>query len=143
MLFVRDFQPSSLYGDGGGGTLDFPGGAKIVSTDKLVGSINCTHLAHELGHALGLAHPLSPQFGLADSTTGTLMCPSGDDDNPLKNSSFNIRQIMDIGAFEAVESGSVPGLGTTLDTIINSNNVCGNMTVMFCSSNNDCGACSD
>jgi hypothetical protein len=63
-------------------------GAKIISTDQNVDGVDLTHLAHELGHALSLMHPGT---GTAkDGSTGTLMCPSGfNNDNPKINSQEN------------------------------------------------------
>jgi hypothetical protein len=57
--------------------------------------IDFTHLTHELGHVMALMHP-DPAFpnwvggGLAEGSTGTLMCPSGFmNDNPPVNSQWN------------------------------------------------------
>ena len=56
------------------------------------GRVNLYHLAHELGHALNLAHPPGPFGGLAASTTGSNMEPSGFCcDNPNKQSAKNCR----------------------------------------------------
>jgi hypothetical protein len=88
VFFVDTFTPSVFWGGGAtysGGTA----AAKIISTDQNVTSgVDLTHLAHELGHGLSLKHPGS---GTAkDGSTGTLMCPSGfNNDNPKVNSQQN------------------------------------------------------
>jgi len=56
------------------------------------GAVNYYHLAHELGHALNLAHPPGPSGGLAASTPGSNMEPSGFCcDNPNVQSAKNCR----------------------------------------------------
>jgi hypothetical protein len=87
VFFVRSFSPSDTYGGGacwGSGTAN----AKIISSDEQVAcGVDQTHLAHELGHALGLMHPGS---GGVEGSTGTLLCPSGwQRDNPRRNSRDN------------------------------------------------------
>ena len=88
VFFVDTFTPSVFWG--GGATYSSGlAGAKIISTDQnAANGIDLTHLAHELGHALSLMHPGT---GTAkDGSTGTLMCPSGfNNDNPAINSQQN------------------------------------------------------
>jgi len=56
------------------------------------GAVNYYHLAHELGHALNLAHPPGPSGSLAASTVGSNLEPSGFCcDNPNKQSAKNCR----------------------------------------------------
>jgi len=56
------------------------------------GAVNDYHLAHELGHALDLAHPPGPTASLAASTVGSNMEPSGFCcDNPNVQSAKNCR----------------------------------------------------
>ena len=86
VFFVDDFVPESKYGGGatwGLGTAT----TKIITSDgNARGGIDLTHLAHELGHAMGLPHP----SGSSGVSTGTLMCPSGwMNDNPKVNSQEN------------------------------------------------------
>lgn len=86
VFFVREFSPASMWGGGatwGLGTAN----TKIISSDgNAVGGIDLTHLAHEIGHAIGLPHPT----GAAGVSTNTLMCPSGwMNDNPKRNSQEN------------------------------------------------------
>lgn len=119
IFFVQSFSPPDLYVDGGGYTEIFPSGAKIVTTDDLVGTKNLTHLAHELGHAFRLGHPQDPKSWEVRATDGTLMCPSGKHDNPLRNSWFNIGHVKDVVKYSTDPIVSGPGL--------------------FCSS---CGSCS-
>src|SRR5262245_15902312 len=88
VFFVETFTPSVFWG--GGATFSSgTASAKIISTDQNVtNGVDLTHLAHELGHALALMHPGT---GTAtDGSTGTLMCPSGfNNDNPKVNSQQN------------------------------------------------------
>jgi hypothetical protein len=91
VFFVRDFNPADLFGGGatfGSGTAS----AQIISTDANArGGIDLTHLAHELGHVLGLRHPgAAPTASAVPASTGTLLCPSGFlNDNPRVNSQQN------------------------------------------------------
>jgi hypothetical protein len=56
------------------------------------GALNLWHLAHELGHALNLDHPGTPTGGLAESTAGSNLEPSGFCcDNPSSQSAKNCR----------------------------------------------------
>ena len=78
VYFIDEFDPVSWGGGGatwGSGTAT----AKIITSDaNAEGGVDFTHLAHELGHVMGLPHP-----GGGTSSTNTLMCPSGFmNDNP-------------------------------------------------------------
>ena len=86
VFFVYNFSPESMWGGGatyGSGTA----GSKIITSDgNARGGIDFTHLAHEVGHSMGLLHP----DGTPGVSTGTLMCPSGwMNDNPQANSQEN------------------------------------------------------
>ena len=91
VFFPYDFDPDALWG--GGGTLGSgTASSKIVSSDgNARGGIDLTHLAHELGHVLGLRHPGAAATASAvPASSGTLMCPSGYlNDNPRVNSQEN------------------------------------------------------
>ena len=94
VFFVHAFDPEHLRGGGtaqGGGTAS----AQIFSSDgNARNGIDKTHLAHELGHVLGLDHPNSALAGLVPASTGTLMCTSGFRiDNLQRNSRENGRRI--------------------------------------------------
>lgn len=89
VFMVERLDPETLWG--GGAT--FASGtatAKIVTGDnQLPGNDN--HLAHELGHVLGLDHPNNPG-GLIDGCVGSVMEPSGFfADNPEFQCRFNCR----------------------------------------------------
>lgn len=91
IFFVHNLSPEDQWGGGatwGSGT----GSAKIISSDANARyGIDFTHLAHELGHVLGLRHPGDASTASAvPASTGTLMCPSGfKNDNPQINSQEN------------------------------------------------------
>ncbi len=78
---------------GGGATFGSgTASSKIISSDgNARGGIDLTHLAHELGHVLGLRHPGAAATASAvPASSGTLMCPSGYlNDNPKVNSQEN------------------------------------------------------
>lgn len=90
VFFVDSFFPS--YIDGGGFITSYgTATGKIVTSDQNADyKIDLTHLAHEFGHALNLAHPEEgPERGIPGSK-GTLMCESGfKEDNPRLNSEEN------------------------------------------------------
>lgn len=87
IFFVKKFEPSETYG-GGACWSSGTASAKIISSDEQVAcGVDKTHIAHEIGHALGLMHPGS---GGIEGSTGTLMCPSGwQRDNPRRQSRDN------------------------------------------------------
>lgn len=91
VFFVNDFSPQDLHGGGvtfGSGTAS----AKIISSDgNARGGIDFAHLAHELGHVLGLRHPdVAATASAQPGNTGTVICPSGFlRDNPHINSQGN------------------------------------------------------
>lgn len=91
VYFIDEFDPVSWGGGGatwGSGTA----GSKIITSDANAdGGIDFNHLAHELGHVMGLLHPNSAATANAvPASTGTLMCPSGYlNDNPSVNSQEN------------------------------------------------------
>ena len=91
VFFTDEFAPVSWGGGGatwGSGTAD----SKIITSDANAdGGIDFTHLAHELGHVMGLLHPGSAASANAvAASSGTLMCPSGYlNDNPTVNSQEN------------------------------------------------------
>lgn len=91
VFFVNDFDPVDAHGGGaawGGGTA----GSKIITSDANArNGVDFTHLAHELGHVIGLHHPWeSATANLFPASTGTLMCGSGfNNDNPTINSQEN------------------------------------------------------
>lgn len=85
--------------------------------DPNVGGVygNANHLAHELGHALGISHPRSPRP--RPGTPGTLMCPSGiNSDNPPLQSRANVKlarraelELLDSDFGYAIETDCGPG----------------------------------
>jgi hypothetical protein len=91
IFFVNDFDPEDEHGGGatwGSGTAT----SQIISTDANARyGIDLTHLAHEVGHVLGLGHPGTAATATkTPASTGTLMCPSGfKNDNPQINSEDN------------------------------------------------------
>lgn len=89
VFVVERLDPEDTWG--GGAT--FASGtatAKVVTGDNQL-PLNQNHLAHELGHVLGLGHPGNPG-GLVDSCAGSVMEPSGFfADNPEFQCRFNCR----------------------------------------------------
>jgi hypothetical protein len=85
VYFIDEYDPVEWGGGGaawGRGTAN----AKIITSDAVAdGGVDFTHLAHELGHVMGLTHPAG-----GVSSSNTLMCPSGWlNDNPTRNSQEN------------------------------------------------------
>lgn len=129
VFFVDTFDVPSTWG--GGAT--FSSGltsAKVISSDDNAGPIctsgaacNITHLAHEFGHVMTLAHPGSGGIPahMVDGTSGTLMCPSGfTADNPRVNSSDNEANVNNpLFRFAFTSVGPAPD----------------------CTNNTDCGSC--
>jgi hypothetical protein len=75
VFIVEELDPVDLWG--GGAT--FASGtatAKVVSTDNQL-PLNQNHMAHELGHVLGLGHPGGTNSMLVDGCAGSVMEPSG------------------------------------------------------------------
>ena len=90
MFFVENHDPVDLSGGGaawGGGTAT----SQIVTSDGNNNGIDNTHLAHELGHVLGLHHPWETgSASMPPASYGTLLCGSGwMNDNPQVNSQEN------------------------------------------------------
>lgn len=74
VFVVERLDPEDTWGGGatfGSGTA----AAKIVTGDNQL-PLNKNHLAHELGHVLGLGHPANPG-GLVAGCDGSVMEPSG------------------------------------------------------------------
>lgn len=75
VFIVERFDPEDTWGGGvtfGSGTA----GAKIVSGDNQL-PLNENHMAHELGHVIGLIHPGDARPGVVAGCDGSLMEPSG------------------------------------------------------------------
>lgn len=106
------------YFEGGGGRTFSLGleTAKIITSDRIPAN-NITHLAHEMGHVMGLG----------ESATNELMCPSGSNDNPRKNSWENINAARHaLTTFKlSVANGTLRGVGPGPD----------------CNLSQDCGGC--
>ena len=86
VFFVDRFDPQTMFG--GGATFGLgQASSKVISSDENADfGVDLTHLAHELGHVLDLCHP----GDCPGVSSGTLMCPSGfNNDNPKVNSQEN------------------------------------------------------
>jgi hypothetical protein len=107
IVFVENFDPEGLYGGGRtirSGMID----SRIITSDGNVDQNDRTHLAHELGHALGLVHPDEKDATLRTATAGTLMEPSGwQAQNPYLNSQENADNVRS-GTFGIMERALLP-----------------------------------
>jgi hypothetical protein len=94
VFFVENFAPPHRHG-GGATWRDGTADAQIITSDFNVrGGRNLTHLAHELGHVLGLEHQETSNNS-SGSGIGTLMCASGFlVDNPRQNSQENADNVL-------------------------------------------------
>lgn len=87
VFVVERLDPEDTWG-GGATFASGTAAAKIVTGDNQL-PLNQNHLAHELGHVLGLGHPGDPG-GLVDGCDGSVMEPSGFfADNPEFQCRFN------------------------------------------------------
>ena len=124
VYFIENFDPADDHGGGFAGPLG-AANAKVVSSDGNNNGIDRTHLAHELGHVMGLDHPNSGSgAGWTSGNTGTLMCGSGfRRDNPTRNSTQNLDNISN-PLFRYGLRVIKPGSGRA-----------------DCNDNSDCGSC--
>ena len=121
IFFVENFDPVEDHGGGatwGGGLAS----SQIITSDGNNNGIDFTHLAHELGHVMGLAHPGmgTPNAGwpnLLDASSGTLMCGSGwMNDNPAINSQENKDNISNpLFTFSFKAIGALPDCADSAD----------------------------
>jgi hypothetical protein len=121
IFFIENFDPVSDYGGGatwGSGLAS----SQIITSDGNNNGIDFTHLAHELGHVMGLAHPGmgTPNASwpnVIDPSSGTLMCGSGwMNDNPAINSQENKDNISNpLFTFSIKAIGALPDCADSAD----------------------------
>lgn len=75
VFVAEELDPVDMWG-GGATWASGTATAKVVSTDNQL-PLNQNHIAHEMGHVLGLGHPGNTTDGLVDGCDGSLMEPSG------------------------------------------------------------------
>ncbi len=93
VFFIQDFNPPRSHGGASTWESGKPD-AQIIISDASVTAPGPGHdtvfLAHELGHVMGLGHPVMP-LGLIPSSTNTLMCVSDlGVPRPARNSQENV-----------------------------------------------------
>ncbi|MEP7245135.1 MAG: hypothetical protein ABI885_15865 [Gammaproteobacteria bacterium] len=121
VFFIQRYEPLSTHGGGitwRSGTAS----AQVIVSDANLSSSSTAHdsmrLAHELGHVVGIGHPVMP-LGLFKGSTNTVMCTSSASaSHPERNSADNLAHIKNpLLTFELATKPAPPACQKSADCL--------------------------